>query len=444
MGSIESFEKYFQDLSNQIDAVEDTVISGTIIRISGFIIEAVGLKTPVGAICEIHLLHPTRMILAEVIGFSSEITYLMAYDDILGIIPGSKIRYLDPVMRIPVHDTLLGRVVNGLCHPIDALDAFKTFKYYPLNPPPINPIKRTRIAEPIDVGVRAINSLLTIGRGQRIGLFAGSGVGKSVLLGMITRFTQADVVVVGLIGERGREVKEFIEENIGLAHLQKTVIVAAAVDTPPLMRTNGALVAATIAEYFRDQGKHVLLIIDSLTRYGQALRQIFLSLGEPPSSKGFSPSVFSKISQLIERAGTGNEDQGTITAFYTVLTENDDGHDPIAEHARSILDGHIVLSRKLAEAGHYPAIDISRSISRVMSAVASPEHLKQALYLKQLWSVYQENQDLIKMGMYQAGSDKKVDESIKFSEKILNYLQQHTDMQAIFDQDLSQLMELFL
>jgi flagellum-specific ATP synthase len=436
-------DKFFGDISNRLEALEDIVIYGTITRISGFMIEACGLKTPVGATCQITVNNTTLNVLAEVIGFSGDMTYLMAYTEPVGITPGSKIRFCKTMMKISVGDYLLGRMVDGLCEPIDDLPPFEKLRYYPLNTAPMNPIKRTRINKPIDVGVRAINALLTIGRGQRMGIFSGSGVGKSVLLGMITRFTEADVVVIGLIGERGREVKEFIEENVGAANMQKTIIIASPVDTSPLMRTNGALVATTIAEYFRDKGLNVLLILDSLTRYAQALRQMYLSLGEVPSSKGFSASVFSKISQLVERTGTGDVGQGSITAFYTVLTEDDDVHDPVADHARSILDGHIVLSRKLAENGHYPAIDISKSISRVMPAVISPQHANIVLRFKQLWSLYQDNQDLIKMGLYKAGSDKKLDEAIKYSEKMQQYLLQGIDEQADFAQNLQKLKEIF-
>ncbi len=437
------FKRHITRLEQSIDSAEDVVIQGTIVRISGFMIEAVGLYVSVGSICKIYIANSPQHILAEVIGFSNDLTHLMAYEEVMGILPGSTIYFSSKLLRVPVDRSLLGRVLNGLCEPIDNKGPLTTHDYYELYSQAVNPIRRTRISKPIDVGVRAINALITVGHGQRLGLFAGSGVGKSILLGMITRFTKADVVIVGLIGERGREVKEFIEENIGLDNLNKTVIIAAPVDTSPLMRANGAMVATTIAEYFRDQGLHVLLIVDSLTRYAQALRQVYLTLGEIPGSKGFSPSVFSKISQLVERAGNGMETQGSITAFYTVLTEGDDMNDPIADHARSILDGHIVLSRQLADSGHYPAIDIASSISRVMTSILPKQHINQIHKFKRLFSAFQENQDLIKMGMYQAGSDSLVDESIKHHEKMLNYLRQGMDDHEHFEQNMAELMELF-
>lgn len=443
MDGIKQLKINITQLLDELPSAQDTVIYGSIIRISGFMIEAIGLTVSVGAICNIHLNDNERPMFAEVIGFSSATTYLMAYEDVQGILPGNKISFATKFLRVPVGPALLGRIFNGLCVPIDQAGGVVTSSYYQLNASSINPIHRTRIDKPIDVGVRAINALITVGQGQRLGIFAGSGVGKSVLLGMITRFTEADVVIVGLIGERGREVKEFIEENIGLNHLKKTVIIAAPVDTSPLMRANGAMVATTIAEYFRDQGLNVLLIIDSLTRYAQALRQVYLTLGEMPSSKGFSPSVFSKISQLVERTGNGTEQQGSITSFYTVLTEGDDMNDPVADHARSILDGHIILSRKLADSGHYPAIDISSSISRVMTSINTPSHLALVNKFKRLFSAYHENQDLIKMGMYHAGSDLTIDESIQYNEKMIQYLRQGIDENASFSHSVEALERLF-
>ncbi len=438
-----NIKQHMMHLSQSVASVEDVRIYGTIVRISGFMIEAVGLFVSVGSICKIHIASIRRSILAEVIGFSNELTHLMAYEEIQGILPGNTIHFSDKLLRVPVDASLLGRVVNGLCEPIDNKGPLNITRFYELYSEAVNPVKRTRIIKPVDVGVRAINALITAGYGQRLGLFAGSGVGKSILLGMITRFTSADVVVVGLIGERGREVKEFIEENVGVDNLGKTVIIAAPVDTSPLMRANGAMVATTIAEYFRDQGLNVLLIIDSLTRYAQALRQVYLTLGEIPGSKGYSPSVFSKISQLVERAGNGSETQGSITAFYTVLTEGDDINDPVADHARSILDGHIMLSRKLADSGHYPAIDISSSISRVMTSILSKHHVNQVHKFKRLFSAWQENQDLIKMGMYQAGSDPLVDESILHHEKMVNFLRQGMDEHANLEDNIAGLMDLF-
>lgn len=443
MGTVSHLKKSLIRLIDNVEHAEDTLIYGTIVRISGFMLEAVGLSVSVGTICKIRIEASKLTILTEVIGFSNELTYLMAYEEVHGILPGNKICFADQLLRVPVDMSLLGRVVNGLCEPIDNGGKLKASVHYALHSASVNPIHRMRISKPIDVGVRAINALISVGQGQRMGIFAGSGVGKSVLLGMITKFTTADVVVVGLIGERGREVKEFIEENVGLENLKKTVIIAAPVDTSPLMRANGAMVATTIAEYFRDDGLNVLLIIDSLTRYAQALRQVYLTLGEMPSSRGFSPSVFSKISQLVERTGNGTEQQGSITAFYTVLTEGDDMNDPVADHVRSILDGHIVLSRKLADSGHYPAIDISSSISRVMTSINRPDHLALVQKFKRLYSAWHQNQDLIKMGMYQPGSDGLVDEAIEYIERMTKFLTQGIDENCDFDSNLAELKGLF-
>lgn len=440
---LERTKHHLRHLIDTLDDTQDLTLYGTIIRISGFMLEAIGLAVSVGSICTIVIKDSQRQVMAEVIGFANDVTWLMAYEESHGILPGNNISCIAKSLRIPVDERLLGRIVNGLCQPIDNQGAITATNYYDLHSPSVNPIHRHRISQPLDVGVRAINALMTVGQGQRLGIFAGSGVGKSVLLGMITRFTEADVVVVGLIGERGREVKEFIEENIGLDNLGKTVIIAAPVDTSPLMRANGAMVATTIAEYFRDQGLNVMLIIDSLTRYAQALRQVYLTLGEMPSSRGFSPSVFSKISQLVERTGNGTEQQGSITAFYTVLIEGDDMNDPVADHVRSILDGHIVLSRKLADSGHYPAIDVGSSISRVMTSIIKPEQLALVHKFKRLFSAWQDNQDLIKMGMYQPGADKLVDESIQYHDKMIDFLKQGVNEQALFDTDKAALAGLF-
>lgn len=434
---------YLKSIEERIEATSAYMIFGNIVRISGFLLEATGLNASVGMLCYV-VMSPHQLIPAEVIGFSNQKTYLMAYQETLGITPGNRLYCTGKSLNVPVGQSLLGRSLNGLCNPIDNKGPLYTTAFYPLHAPSINPINRNRIKQPLDVGVRAINALLTVGLGQRLGIFAGSGVGKSVLLGMMTRFTSADVVVVGLIGERGREVKEFIEENVGEVNLKKTVIIAAPVDASPLERANGALSATAIAEYFRDQGLNVLLIIDSLTRYAQALRQVYLSLGELPSSKGYSPTVFAKISQLVERTGNGcGSQQGSITAFYTVLTEGDDMNDPVADHARSILDGHLVLSRKLADAGHYPAIDIASSVSRVMSSIVTKPHFQQIQRFKQLYSAYFQNQDLIKMGMYQQGADKTLDEAIFYQDKITHFLQQGTEDCSNIQSTVDSLMSLF-
>ena len=311
----------------------------------------------------------------------------------------------------------------------------------PLHGQPVNPLARAPIRQHLDVGVRAINALLTVGRGQRMGLFAGSGVGKSVLLGMMTRFTEADVIVVGLIGERGREVKEFIEDILGTAGLERAVVVASPADHSPLMRLHGAMLATSIAEYFRDQGKQVLLLMDSLTRYAQAQREIALAIGEPPATKGYPPSVFSLLPQLVERAGNGSAGQGAITAIYTVLTEGDDQQDPVADAARAILDGHIVLSRQLAESGIYPAIDVEASISRVMPQVIDSKHLQQAQLFKQIYATYRQNQDLINIGAYSAGSDPQIDHAIQMFPKLRNLLKQNMDQAHDWQQSVDNLQQ---
>jgi flagellum-specific ATP synthase len=334
-------------------------------------------------------------------------------------------------------------VVDGAGRPLDGLGPLDAEDMAPINARPVNPLDRAPITETLDVGVRAINSMLTVGRGQRLGLFAGTGVGKSVLLGMIARYTTADVIVVGLIGERGREVKEFIEQILGPEGRARSAVVAAPADSPPLMRLQGAAYATAIAEHFRDQGKNVLLIMDSLTRYAMAQREIALAIGEPPATKGYPPSVFAKLPVLVERAGNGLEGGGSITAFYTVLSEGDDQQDPIADAARGILDGHIVLNRHLAEAGHYPAIDIEQSISRAMHGITSAAHQQAARKLKQLYSRYERSRDLISVGAYVSGSDPVLDQAIALHEKIEAFLCQEIHDKEDMLQSLGQLTSLF-
>jgi flagellum-specific ATP synthase len=342
-----------------------------------------------------------------------------------------------------VGDSLLGRVVDGAGCPLDRLGPLVGQQMRSLRSRPFNPIEREPITATLDVGIRSINTLLTVGRGQRLGLFAGSGVGKSVLLGMMARYTTADVIVVGLIGERGREVKEFIENILGTEGLARSVVVAAPADTPPLLRIQGAMYATTIAEQFRDEGKHVLLIMDSLTRFAMAQREIALAIGEPPATKGYPPSVFARLPQLVERAGNGGRNGGSITALYTVLTEGDDPHDPIADSARAILDGHIVLSRALAEQGHYPAIDVEASISRAMHGLVSSEQLERVRRFKQLYSRYQRNRDLINVGAYVPGSDPLLDQAITAFPRLEDFLRQDMHQRvplAAGMQDLEQLL----
>ncbi|MGK0304308.1 MAG: flagellum-specific ATP synthase [Gammaproteobacteria bacterium] len=409
------------------------VACGKLVRGIGLTLEAVGCQMPVGSQCLIQTMEGE--IEAEVVGFAENITYLMPTEAVKGIVPGSRVQPLNREQGLAVGMELLGRVVDGNGQPLDGLGPIKAEKRVPLSRPPMNPLLRKPIKQPLDVGVRAINSIVTVGLGQRMGLFAGSGVGKSVLMGMMTRGTAADVVVVGLVGERGREVKEFIQDILGEEERAKSVVVAAPADTSPLMRLKGCETAVTIAEYFRDKGLNVLLLIDSLTRYAMAQREIALAVGEPPATKGYPPSVFARLPALVERAGNGSENQGSITAFYTVLTEGDDLQDPIADAARAILDGHIVLSRSLADSGHYPAIDIEASISRVMPMVVSEEHVQGARRIRQVYSNYQRNRDLISIGAYSKGTDPRIDLAINAEPAINAFLQQ--GVQQIIDFDHS-------
>jgi len=414
---------------------------GRISRAVGLTLEAKGFDQPVGARCLVNI-DEAHSIEAEVVGFSDGRVFLMSIGNIQGIAPGMIVIPTGRVARVGVGPQLLGRVLNGSGMTIDEGPAIELIDTYPLIAPTLNPLKRAVIDTPLDVGVRAINGLLTVGRGQRIGLFAGSGVGKSVLLGMMTRFTKADVVVVGLIGERGREVKEFIECNLGEEGLKRAVVVAAPADESPLMRLHGAKIATSIAEYFRDQGKHVLLLMDSLTRFAQAQREIALSIGESPATKGYPPSVFAKLPKLVERAGNGMPGSGSITAFYTVLTEGDDLQDPIADAARAILDGHVVLNRSFAEEGQFPAIDVEASISRVMQTIVPPEHLQAMIIFKKYLSLYEKNKDLILLGAYAKGSDPNLDKAILARGKIREYIIQGMDESVTYDESITSLVQL--
>jgi len=399
------------------------VVEGQLTRMVGLTLEAVGCIAPIGARCLV--VNPGGgQIEAEVVGFSAGKLFLMPSGDIHGLMPNSRVIPTGGVSQAWIGEGLLGRVLDGAGRFLDGLPPPSHTELMSLTGKTINPLMRKPIREPLDVGVRAINAILSVGRGQRMGLFAGSGVGKSVLLGMMTRFTDAEVVVVGLIGERGREVQEFIQEILGPAGMARAVVVAAPADDPPLKRLHGAALATRIAEYFRERGRRGLLVRDSLTRYSQAQREIALAIGEPPATKGYPPSVFAKLPKLVERAGNAEEGGGSITAFYTVLSEGDDQQDPIADAARGVLDGHFVLSRRLAEEGHYPAIDIEASISRVMPQVVSPEHLRNAQRFKQLWSRYQQSRDLISVGAYVPGGDADTDLAIARQPIMARYLRQ--------------------
>jgi flagellum-specific ATP synthase len=418
-------------------------ISGRLVRVSGLVMEATGLRLPLGSVCRVR--DGANMTEAEVMGFSRGRLYLMPTGDIRGLSPGARVEPLaypfeglhygaaappasagrmSHLRRLPMGDALLGRVVDPSGAPLDHGGALFGTRNEPLQRDPINAMERDPVRQPLDVGVRAINALLTVGRGQRLGLFAGSGVGKSVLMGMMARYTRADVTVVALVGERGREVKEFVEDILGPDGRTRAVVVAAPADLPPLMRMQGAVYATALAEHFRDRGRHVLLLMDSLTRYAMAHREMALALGEPPATKGYPPSVFARLPQLVERAGNGLNGGGSITAFYTVLTEGDDQQDPIADNARAILDGHIVLSRSIAEQGHYPAIDLEQSISRVMHNVTDARQLQLARALKALSARYQRNRDLVAVGAYVAGADPQTDLALRLYPQIAAFLQQ--------------------
>jgi flagellum-specific ATP synthase len=454
------WKSFIKDCNALVDFAQPMQVSGRVTRVAGLVMECVGLKLAVGSACTIPMQNGTR-VEAEVVGFDGDRLFLMPQSDVEGIVPGTRVfpveasvprpgsvshprrRPSDRARHLPVGARLLGRVLDGAGRPLDSLGPLHSDESAPINVRPANPLDRAPIVDTLDVGIRAINAMLTVGRGQRLGLFAGSGVGKSVLLGMMARYTTADVIVVGLIGERGREVKEFIEQILGPEGLKRSVVVAAPADTPPLMRLQGAAYATAIAEHFRDEGKNVLLIMDSLTRYAMAQREIALAIGEPPATKGYPPSVFAKLPILVERAGNGVEGGGSITAFYTVLTEGDDQQDPIADAARAILDGHIVLNRRLAEAGHYPAIDIEQSISRAMHSITSNAHQQAARRLKQLYSRYERSRDLISVGAYAPGSDPVLDQAIALNEKIEGFLCQEITDKVPMLESLGQLTALF-
>ncbi|CAB3760917.1 flagellar protein export ATPase FliI [Paraburkholderia humisilvae] len=427
---------------------------GRLTRAAGLVLEAVGLRLSVGSEVMIELPPGSTLAMAEaeVVGFAGDRLFLMPTTEVHGLLPGARVFALesapveDPMTgakRLPVGWGLLGRVLDASGKPLDDLGPLAAVDDAPLTAPTINPLHREPIHKVLDVGVRAINALLTVGRGQRMGLFAGSGVGKSVLLGTMARYTSAEVIVIGLIGERGREVKEFIEQILGKEGLARSVVVAAPADVSPLLRMQAAAYATSLAEYFRDQGKHVLMLMDSLTRYAMAQREIALAVGEPPATKGYPPSVFAKLPALVERTGNGPAGGGSITAFYTVLTEGDDQQDPIADSARAILDGHIVLSRVLAEAGHYPAIDIEASISRAMNALIDDKHLEKTRMLKQMLSRYQRNRDLINVGAYTSGRDALLDRAIALYPRIEAFLQQGYRECAPYDASLKALGSLF-
>ncbi len=437
------WQTFLNDATNRVRSGTTLESRGTLTRLAGLVLEAVGIRVPVGSQCWVRM-KAQAPVLTEVVGFSNDRAYLMPAGDVHGLSSGASVEpapayvtvprlgerrqvqreFGQGVLRLPLGDGLLGRVVDAHGLPMDYKGPILNVASVPLDRKPINAMDRAPVRETLDTGIRAINALFTVGRGQRLGLFAGSGVGKSVLLGMMARYTQADVIVVGLIGERGREVKEFIEDILGEEGRARSVVVAAPADAPPLLRLQGAAYATAVAESFRDKGKHVLLLMDSLTRFAMAQREIALAIGEPPATKGYPPSCFAKLPQLVERSGNGLNGVGSITAFYTVLSEGDDQQDPIADAARAILDGHIVLSRSLAEAGHFPAIDVEQSASRVMQNVTSREHFDVARRFKAVYSRYEKGRDLVQIGAYMRGSDRAMDQAIALHDPMMRFLQQ--------------------
>lgn len=400
--------------------------SGTLVRLVGLTLETRGIMAPLGACCEV-IGKEGHRVEAEVVGFNDKTLYLMPFTDPVGVGPGDTVRVMSNSGQVRLGNELLGRVIDGRGMPIDGKPMPHLPDQLSLLGCPLNPMERGPIDQILDVGVKAINGALTIGRGQRIGLVAGSGVGKSVLLGMLTRFTKADIVVIGLIGERGREVQAFIHESLGEEGLAKSVVIAAPANVSPVLRLKATHMTHVIAEYFRDQGKNVLMLCDSLTRVAHAQREIGLAIGEPPTAKGYPPSVFALLPNLIERGGVGRHGHGSITSIYTVLAEGDDGNDPIVDIARASLDGQVMLSRRLADQAHYPAIDLNGSISRVMQTLVNSDELKQSNKLRRLWSVYQQNADLVQVGAYESGSNPELDEAIRIREQMIDFLRQDMD-----------------
>lgn len=425
------FEKY-QNILNHTHMTKD---SGKVTEVTGLIIKGYIPGVSVGSICEIQTMASEKPILAEVVGFKDRQVLMMSLAGQRGIAMGSKITLSKSIATVKVSEELLGRVIDGLGQPLDEGPEFEISNEISLYKEVVNPLKRVPIREVLDVGVRAINAVMTTGRGQRVAIMAGSGVGKSVLMGMMATQTEADVNVIALIGERGREVREFIENELGPEGMKKTVVVCVTSDQSPLLRMRGAFVATAIAEHFAHDGKKVLLVMDSITRFAMAMREIGLSIGEPPSTKGYTPSVFSTLPKLLERAGNF-ENSGSITGFYTTLVESDDMNDPIGDAVRSIVDGHIVLTRSLAHKGHFPAIDILQSASRVMKSVTSSEHIRMAQKLREIIATYNDAEDLINVGAYKMGANPKIDRAIKLIDSINDFLKQKTQDHSNMDQCL--------
>lgn len=435
-----TFAEKIDFLSESLEEINEIRVYGKVTEVVGLLIESVGPGVAVGDICLIHPGNQKTTYLTEVVGFKEDRVLSMPLGEMRGISPGSDVVATGEQFSIPVSEHMLGRILDGLGEPIDHKGIIPRGSRYSVYREPPPPLERTRINEPIATGIRAIDGLLTLGKGQRVGIFSGSGVGKSTLLGMIAKNTSADVNVIALVGERGREVGDFIEKELGKEGLKRSVVVVATSDKPALIRVKCALVATTIAEYFRDRGKNVMLMMDSLTRVAMALREIGLTIGEPPTTRGYTPSVFAFLPQLLERAGTSS--RGSITGLYTVLVEGDDMNEPIADASRAILDGHIVLSRRLASAGHYPSIDVLESISRVMKDVTTPDHQQASNKFLDTLATYREAEDLINIGAYVKGSNPKVDYSIQMVEEINKFLRQGINEASDYEGTISRLLDL--
>lgn len=430
------------DFNNLIKKVDDTstiYTEGIVKKVIGLTIEVQGIKAFIGELCIIYN-EQNLGINCEVVGFKDDFVVLMPLDELIGISPGCRVVPMRKPLSVKCSDKLLGQIIDGLGKPLRG-EEFLEGEEYPLENNPPDPLRRLRIKEIMPTGVRAIDGFITCGDGQRIGIFAGSGVGKSTTLGMIAREAKADVNVIALIGERGREVLEFIEKDLGPEGMKKSVVVCATSDKPALIRLKGALTATAIAEYFRDKGKKVILMMDSVTRFAMAQREVGLAIGEPPATKGYTPSVFAKLPKLMERSGTS--ENGSITAFYTVLVDGDDFNEPIADAVRGILDGHIVLSRSLAHKNHYPAIDILNSVSRLMNSIATPEHIKSASIGRDLLATYKDSEDLINIGAYVNGSNKKIDLAINYHDVLEDFLRQTVHEKANFDESINSLISMF-
>ena len=430
----------FSRLIKKVNNTSTIYSEGIVKKVIGLTIEVQGIKAFIGELCVIYN-ERNIPINCEVVGFKDEFVILMPLDELIGISPGCRVVPQHKPLSVKCSDKLLGHIIDGLGKPLDSESISMEGEEYPLENDAPDPLKRKRIQEIMPTGVRAIDGFLTCGDGQRIGIFAGSGVGKSTTLGMIAREAKADVNIIALIGERGREVREFIEKDLGPEGMKKSVVVCATSDKPALIRIKGALTATAIAEYFRDKGKKVILMMDSVTRFAMAQREVGLAIGEPPATKGYTPSVFAKLPKLMERSGTSSD--GSITAFYTVLVDGDDFNEPIADAVRGILDGHIVLSRDLAHKNHYPAIDILNSVSRLMSQIAPKEHKEAASMARDLLATYKDSEDLINIGAYVKGSNKKIDMAVNYNEVLNSFLCQGIDEKSSFEETEDALLSMF-